>query len=131
MNLRFYRHSLQRVFKVQRPYESLSSRYGVEEKKIRKCSDVLCPPAEKRSWKKKPYCRDGPFFAPPPFTSGVICVVHKKRFEFLVLGHLEPSVKIRETLPDSQGKILLVCRKTLFTTKSVKSVKKIGGIKKE
>lgn len=44
------------------------------------------------------------FFAPPPFTSGVICVVHKKRFEFLALGHREPSVKIRETLLDSQGK---------------------------
>lgn len=65
---------------------------------------MYCARRQKSEREKKPYRRDEPFFAPPPFTSGVICVVHKKRFEFLALGHLEPPVKIRETLPDSQGK---------------------------
>lgn len=64
----------------------------------------IAPAGKKKTIEKKPYRRYELFFAPPPFTSRVICVVHKKRFEFLALGHLEPSVKIRETLPDSQGK---------------------------
>ncbi|KYN35167.1 hypothetical protein ALC56_10341 [Trachymyrmex septentrionalis] len=65
----------------------------------------FAPAGKKKTIEKKRYRRDELFFTPPPFTSsGVICVVHKKRFEFLALGHLEPSVKIRETLLDSQGK---------------------------
>jgi len=89
--------------------------------RVRKCSDVLRPPAKKSYRGKKnliaraenpasssPLSVSLSLSHPPPFfrataiyASGVICVVHKKRFEFFALGHLEPSVKIRETLPET------------------------------
>jgi len=85
---------------------------------------MYCARRQKKTIEKKPYRRDELFFTPPPFTSGVICVVHKKRFEFLALGHLEPSVKIRETLRDSQGKYFFSGEKNFVHHKEWEGCKK-------
>lgn len=88
---------------------------------------MYCARRQKKAIEKKPYRREL-FFTPPPFMSRVICAVHKKRFEFLALGHLEPSVKIRETLPDSQGKYFSSGEK-LCSPQRMERIR--GGEKKE
>jgi len=95
--------------KFNGPSESLSSRYRVDEKKEREGeyanAAMYCARRQKRAIvEKKPYRAGGnprPSFlsfslslsSPPSFfhataiyASGVICVVHKKRFEFFRIG---------------------------------------------
>lgn len=96
-------NTLCRVFKVQRPTSLY--RHAIELKKKYANATMYCARRQKkRSWKKNLIAGTNLFSRHRHLRAESFASFHKKRFEFLALGHLGSFVKIRETLPDSQRK---------------------------
>lgn len=114
-----FMNTLCRAFKVQRPTSLY--RHAIELKKKYANAAMYCARRQKkRSWKKNLIAGTNLFSRHRHLRAESFASFHKKRFEFLALGHLGSFVKIRETLPGSQRKFFPTGEKTLFITKSEK-----------